>query len=277
MPQVINTNVMSLQSQRMVDRSQNSLQTSLQRLSSGLRINTAKDDAAGLALSQSLTSQINGYNQNIRNANDAVGMIQTAEGALEEVSNMVQRVRELAVQSANGNYTSAERTHLNREVSELVMEISRVADAITFNGVKVIGSTASAKMWIGQDSASAANAINVAFKDIAGTSGIGSFVTGAGISTVANALSTMTLADNAIDRINTIRADLGAKQNRFEGTVRNLQNVAANLSGSRSRIVDADFASETANMTRAQILQQAGTAMLAQANAAPQNVLSLLR
>lgn len=277
MPQVINTNVSSLQTQRFMDRSQASLGVSLERLSSGLRINSAKDDAAGLALSEGLTSQIKGFNQAVRNANDGISMLQTAEGALEEISNMVQRVRELAVQSANGNYTSAERTHINAEVIELREEMSRIADAITFNGVKVIGSNASQAMWIAQDSNSAANAIRVAFYDIAGTSGIQSFITNAGASSVVKSVSTISMADTAIARINTIRADLGAKQNRFEATVRNLQNVTANLSGSRSRLQDADFAAETAAMTRSQILQQAGTAMLAQANQAPQNVMSLLR
>jgi flagellin len=277
MPQIINTNLLSLRTQGHLDRSQSSLQTSLQRLSSGLRVNSAKDDAAGLALSEGLTAQIRGFNQAARNANDAVSMVQTAEGALEEVSNIVQRVRELAVQSANGNYTSAERTHINMEVTELRAEISRMADAVTFNGVKVVGSNASQAMWVGQDSASTVNAVRVAFYDIAGTSGIQSFLNNAGVSSVVKSVSTMAMADTAIDRINTIRADLGAKQNRFEATVRNIQNVVANLSSSRSRIMDADFAAETANMTRAQILQQAGTAMLAQANSVPQNVLSLLR
>jgi len=279
MAQVINTNIMSLNSQRALNRSQSSLQTSLQRLSSGLRINSAKDDAAGLAIATGLTKQIRGFNQAIRNANDGISLAQTAEGALDEITNMVQRVRELAVQAANGNYTATERSALNKEVTQLREEISRIADAVTFNGVKVIGSTASAKFWVGNGTASAANAINVKFVDVtsASNSTIGSFLARGGVATVASALSTMAQADNALSRINALRADLGAKQNRFESTVRSLENAVENLSASRSRVQDADFAMETANLTRAQILQQAGTAMLAQANTIPQNVLSLLQ
>jgi flagellin len=278
MAQVINTNIMSLNSQRALGTTNSALQTSLQRLSSGLRINSAKDDAAGLAVASGLTSQIRGFNQAVRNANDAISLAQTAEGALDEVTNMVQRVRELAIQASNGNYTSTERSALNKETSELVQEISRLTDRITFNGVKVIGSTAATKFWVGQGTASAANAVTISFKDIANTaSGIGSFLTNANVGTVADANSTITVADTALTRINKIRADLGAKQNRFESAVRNMQNVVENLSASRSRIQDADFAMETANLTRAQILQQAGIAMLAQANSVPQAALSLLR
>jgi flagellin len=277
MPQVVNTNIMALNSQRALNRSQSSLQSSLQRLSSGLRINSARDDAAGLAIATGLTKQIRGYNQAIRNANDGVSLAQVAEGALEEITNMVQRVRELAVQALNGNYTAAERSSLNKEVVQLRQEISRMADAVTFNGVKVIGSTAATGFWIGQGNTSADNRVAISFKDIAGASGITSFITNANVTTAGDAASTIVVADSALTRINQIRADLGAKQNRFETTVRNLQNVVENLSGSRSRVEDADFAMETASLTRAQILQQAGTAMLAQANAIPQSVLSLLR
>lgn len=278
MPQVINTNVMSLNTQRSLNKSQMDLQVSLQRLSSGLRINSAKDDAAGLQIATGLTKQVRGYNQAIRNANDGISLAQTAEGALDEISNMVQRVREIAVQSANGNYTGSERSALNKEVTQLRQEISRMSDAITFNGVKVIGSTAALKFMIGQGTASADNMVGISFRNIVGVgSGIGSFVTKAGVGTAGSALSAITLADSALTTINTIRGDLGAKQNRFESTVRSLQSVVENLSASRSRIQDADFAMETASMTRAQILQQAGVAMLSQANAVPQNVLSLLR
>jgi flagellin len=261
-----------------LNRSQTSLQTSLQRLSSGLRINSARDDAAGLAIANGLTKQIRGYNQAMRNANDGISLAQVAEGALEEITNMVQRVRELAVQASNGNYTASERSSLNKEVTELRQEISRMADAVTFNGVKVIGSTASAFFHIGQGVSAAVNQVKIQFKDIASlTSGIGSFVARAGVATTASAGSAINLSDNALTRINRIRGELGAKQNRFETTVRNLQNVVENLSASRSRVEDADFAVETANLTRSQILQQAGIAMLAQANAVPQSVLSLLQ
>ncbi|HWS03659.1 MAG TPA: flagellin [Gammaproteobacteria bacterium] len=277
MAQVINTNVMSLSSQRALNSSQGSLMTSLQRLSSGMRINSAKDDAAGLAISTGLSKQINGFNQAIRNANDGISLAQTAESALDEVTNMVQRVRELAVQASNGNYTVTERSTLNKEVVQLRQEISRMADAVTFNGVKVIGSTQSAGFQVGIGNVSANDRIKLQFKDIAGASGITSFITNANVATVGDAYSTITVADTALARINVIRGDLGAQQNRFESVVRTSESVVVSLAASRSRITDTDFAAETANLTRAQILQQAGTAMLAQANQIPQNVLSLLR
>jgi len=277
MAQVINTNVMSLSSQRALNSSQGSLMTSLQRLSSGMRINSAKDDAAGLAISTGLSKQINGFNQAIRNANDGISLAQTAESALDEVTNMVQRVRELAVQASNGNYTVTERSTLNKEVVQLRQEISRMADAVTFNGVKVIGSTQSAGFQVGIGNVSANDRIKLQFKDIAGASGITSFITNANVATVGDAYSTITVADTALARINVIRGDLGAQQNRFESVVRTAESVVVSLAASRSRITDTDFAAETANLTRAQILQQAGTAMLAQANQIPQNVLSLLR
>ena len=277
MAQVITTNVMSLNSQRALNSSQGSLMTSLQRLSSGMRINSAKDDAAGLAISTGLSKQINGFNQAIRNANDGISLAQTAESALDEVTNMVQRVRELAVQASNGNYTVTERSTLNKEVVQLRQEISRMADAVTFNGVKVIGSTQSAGFQVGIGNVSANDRIKLQFKDIAGASGITSFITNANVATVGDAYSTITVADTALARINVIRGDLGAQQNRFESVVRTSESVVVSLSASRSRITDTDFAAETANLTRAQILQQAGTAMLAQANQIPQNVLSLLR
>ena len=277
MAQVINTNVMSLSSQRALNSSQGSLMTSLQRLSSGMRINSAKDDAAGLAISTGLSKQINGFNQAIRNANDGISLAQTAESALDEVTNMVQRVRELAVQASNGNYTVTERSTLNKEVVQLRQEISRMADAVTFNGVKVIGSTQSAGFQVGIGNVSANDRIKLQFKDIAGASGITSFINNANVATVGDAYSTITVADTALARINVIRGDLGAQQNRFESVVRTSESVVVSLAASRSRITDTDFAAETANLTRAQILQQAGTAMLAQANQIPQNVLSLLR
>jgi len=278
MPQVIGTNVPGLGAQRNLNSSQATLQTSLQRLSSGLRINSAKDDAAGLQVSEGLTAQIKGYNQAMRNANDGISMAQTAEGALVEVTNMVQRVRELSVQSSNGNYTSTERSAMNAEVVELRQEISRISDAVTFNGIKVIGQSASSlNFWVGQGANSAVDAIKVNFIDITGGSGIQDFLTNAGVGTTGSAQATISAADVAINKLNEIRGDLGAKMNRFEASVRNTENVVENLSASRSRIRDADFAAESANMTRSQILQQAGSAMLAQANSLPQSVLSLLR
>jgi flagellin len=224
-----------------------------------------------------LTKQIRGFNQAIRNANDAISMAQVAEGSLAEVANMVQRIRELAVQSANGNYTDTERSSLNAESIELRAEISRLSNAVTFNGVSVVGSDDALKFQIGQGTASATNMVTMSFIDIAGANGVSQFLASAVINADSFATITIGLADTALDKINQIRADLGAKQNRFESTVRNLQNVVENLSASRSRVEDADFAVETASLTRAQILQQAGTAMLAQANSIPQSVLSLLQ
>ncbi|MBF0470528.1 MAG: flagellin FliC [Gammaproteobacteria bacterium] len=267
MAQVINTNVAAIGAQRYLNKSQGSLQTSLQRLASGLRINSAKDDAAGLSISEGLTKQIRGYNQATRNASDAISMLQTAEGGLQEISNMLQRVRELAVQSANGNYTSAQRTDLNTEVSQLTTEIDRVAGKLTFNGTKVIGSTGTVNFQVGTDSGDTVtvnltNASNVH--------------AAAAIDTVANANSAILKMDTAISTISTQRGKLGAAMNRMESVVRTNETAVENLSASRSRITDADFAAETANLTRTQILQQAGSAMLAQANSLPQNVLSLL-
>lgn len=382
MPQVINTNIASLNSQRNLNASQNSLSTALSRLSSGLRINSAKDDSAGLAISERMTAQIRGLNQAIRNANDSISLTQTAEGALAEVGNNLQRMRELAVQSSNGSNTQEDRDALNAEFTQLQAEIQRVAEQTKFNGTKLLdGSLTGAAFQIGANSgetitissianvqtsalggaltrytgtvnaaaitgfataiavggvlingtdigaiASAANAqertgqlaeainrvsaktgVSASYDTVTGdltlTSKAAITITGAtdnatiaGITNTFSAASTTTTGisalnvsgftnaqmaidqlDNALKEVNTNRADLGAIQNRFSSVVANLQATSENLSASRSRIQDADFAAETAALTRAQILQQAGTAMLAQANALPNNVLSLLR
>ncbi len=270
--QVINTNVLSLNSQRSLNRSQNAMQTSLERLSTGLRINRAKDDVAGLAISEKFTSQIRGLNQAIRNANDGISYVQTAEGGLDEITSQLQRMRELAVQSANGTYTSGNRTDLNKEYAALSAEIGRIASNTDFNGVKVLDTTASAKMQVGWE---ANQTISVQGVSAAGGN-VATAIAG-GVTTVDAANSAIANLDAAIATVTGFRADFGALQNRLESSVRNLQNVAENQSAARSRIRDADFAAETANLTRTQILQQAGVAMLAQANALPQNVLSLLR
>ncbi|MBF0219295.1 MAG: flagellin FliC [Gammaproteobacteria bacterium] len=267
MAQVINTNVASIGAQRYLNNSQNSLQVSLQRLSSGMRINSAKDDAAGLSISEGLTKQIRGYAQATRNASDAISLIQTAEGGLQEVGNMLQRVRELAVQSVNGNYTSTERAAMNAEVQLLTSEIDRVAAKLTFNGRNVIGSAVTVDFQVGAD---AGDKIAVTLTNASNVH------QGATVDTVANASNAITTMDNAIKTINSQRGELGAALNRMDSVIRTNENVIENLSASRSRILDADFAKETANLTRTQILQQAGSAMLSQANAIPQNVLSLL-
>jgi len=382
--QGINTNVMSLNSQRNLASSQSSLATSIQRLSSGLRINSAKDDAAGLAISERFSSQIRGLNQAQRNANDGISLAQTAESALGQVTNNLQRIRELAVQSANATNSSTDRAALQAEASQLMAEIDRVANQTSFNGVKLLdGSFSSALFQIGANSgdtitvSSLVDANVAALGSVTSASGQSSAVTtitsltavgagqllingtdvgasigaagtaqqrvgqvvdainnsasttgvnaaydsatnrvvltsaasivvtgtddgtrtgfnvgandGDGTAATTTGLTTLSIAsyagaslaiqqmDSALSQVNSARASLGAIQNRFESVVSSLAAASENMSAARSRIQDADFAAETANLTRAQILQQAGTAMLAQANSAPQNVLSLLK
>lgn len=383
--QVINTNSMSLNAQRNLTASQGGMAVSLQRLSSGLRINSAKDDAAGLAISERFGSQIRGLNQAVRNANDGISLAQTAEGSLGTVTNNLQRIRELAVQSSNATNTNNDRAALQTEVSQLLAEIDRVADQTSFNGVKLVdgsftgavfqvganagetitlsaitdantaalgsvtqntsaGLTVAASGLTGFATAIAAgglvingadvgaiggagsaaeragqlvNAINNVSQQsgvgaaynaatgeisltsavaitISGTtndatvagynnlSAFGTITTTTGIDTLsvgdyASSQLAIQQVDSALQTVNSARATLGAMQSRFESVVSNLSTTSENLSSARSRIQDTDFAKETANLTRAQILQQAGTAMLAQANSAPQNVLSLLR
>ena len=381
MAQVINTNVASLDAQRNLSANQNALNTSLQRLSSGMRINSAKDDAAGLAISNRFTAQINGMGQAGRNANDAISLSQTAEGALSEITNNLQRIRELAVQSGNATNSASDRAALNTEAQQLKAEIDRVASTTAFNGVKLLdGSFTGAAFQVGAnvgETITVANIVNAQSSQL-GSSSVAQ-VTGAAITTpgaltagqlvinnqdigavaggsnpanqasnlaaainswsgttkvaativnsdqvvltetdggavaitsslgaapllaatgfavgsttattqtgfatldlssVAGANTAIAQMDAALNSVDTGRATLGALQNRFSSVVANLQTAAENLSASRSRIQDTDFAAETANLTRAQILQQAGTAMLAQANALPQSVLTLLK
>jgi len=381
MPQTINTNIASLNAQRNLNGSQAASQTAMQRLSSGLRINSAKDDAAGLAISERFTSQIRGLNQAARNANDAISLSQTAEGAMASVGDNLQRIRELAVQSANATNSSSDRAALQSEVAQLKSEIDRVATQTAFNGIKLLdGSFTSAAFQVGANANETISVTGVQNSTIAGLGSVSSastqsaLVSGLGVGVVAagsltvngtdigaltavgtaqeraaqvvdavnkiagatgvnaymdtatNRLvmtsgATITLAgtdngaltgfdgatgvtaaaatttglttmdissfagatlaikqvDSALGQINTSRATLGALQNRFTSTVSNLQTAAENLSASRSRIQDTDYAAETASMTKNQILQQAGMAMLAQANQAPNNVMSLLR
>jgi flagellin len=386
MPQVINTNVLSLNAQRNLNTSGSQLATSLQRLSSGLRINSAKDDAAGLAISERFTSQIRGLNQAARNANDGISLAQTAEGALAEVGNNLQRIRELAVQSRNATNSGTDRAALNVEAKALQAEIDRVATTTSFNGVKLLdGSFTSQTFQVGANvgetinvasianaqsanlgtysyaqvtgaaataftavtagdltingvsvgaiaadtnAANRASSVAAAVNSVSAQTGVYATVlssntsqvvltnsgtvaatpnivvahagatstaaitgltaattnagTGTGfaaldISTTGGADTAISAMDAALSAVNTARANLGALQNRFSSVVATLSTTSENLSSSRSRILDADFAAETANMTRSQILQQAGTAILAQANSVPQNVLSLLR
>jgi len=272
---VINTNVMSLTAQRNLNASQNDLSTAIQRLSSGLRINSAKDDAAGLAIATRMTSQINGLNQAVRNANDGISMAQTTESALGEVTNNLQRIRELAVESANGTYSTADRAALDVEVQQRLSEIDRIASKTTFNGQNVLdGSLGTVDFQVG---ANVGDTVSVDFSTIDATTNTlgvnGISVTGAD---ATNANAAITAVDAALTTVNTARSTLGAVQNRFQSTVANLQSISESTASSRSQIQDADFAAETAAMSRAQILQQAGVSVLSQANAMPQSVLKLL-
>lgn len=271
----VNTNIASLNAQRNLTGSQSALYTSLQRLSSGLRINSAKDDAAGLAISNRMTSQINGMNQAARNANDAISLAQTAEGALDEVTSMLQRMRELAVQSVNDTNTSTDRTSLNAEFAQLKSEIQRIATTTSFNGKNVLdGTMGSATFQVGAD---AGDTITVNISATMSTGANGLAVSDDTVSTAATASAAITALDTALSTVDTFRGTLGAVQSRFESTIANVSNIAENVSAARSRIVDADFALETANLTKAQILQQAGVAMLSQANQLPQTALTLLQ
>ena len=273
MAQTINTNIMSLNAQRNLTKSQSALVTSMERLSSGLRINSAKDDAAGLAISERFTAQIRGLNVAVRNANDGVSLAQTAEGALGSVTENLQRIRELAVQSANATNSASDRDALQAEVDQLIAEIDRVATQTKFNGVALLDGSFSAQDF--QVGANSGDTITLARITDAKTATLG--VDAVDVSSAAGAGTAIGLVDTALDTINSARATLGAVQNRFESTIANLQTAAENMSAARSRIQDADFAAETAELTRTQILQQAGMAMVAQANAAPQNVLTLLQ
>ena len=274
MAQTINTNVASLNAQRNLSTSQSSLATSLQRLSSGLRVNSAKDDAAGLAISERFNAQVRGTNVAIRNANDAISLSQTAEGGISKVSDMLQRMRELAVQSANATNTTADRANLDAEFQQLGLEVTRTISSTKFNGKAVIGADAGTQTY--QVGYEVGDRVDVVSANIASAAGVSSVLAG-GITPVGGATAAMTNIDTALDSVNTERALYGAVQNRFEVIVSTLQVTAENVSAARGRIIDADFATETANLSRAQILQQAGTAMVAQANQLPQQVLQLLR
>lgn len=270
MASIINTNIPSLNAQRNLTTSQGSLNSALQRLSSGLRINSAKDDAAGLAIAEKMNAQSRGMTVAMRNANDGISAAQTAEAGISVVSGHLQRMRELAVQASSGQYDSVNRGALDKEFQQLKSEITRALDATQFNGKKLLdGSFSSINFQIGSTTTSESQ-IAVSISSV-GTSTLGS------ISDVAAATTAMSALDTAITDLNTARADLGAIQNRFEGVLSQLSAAQENTEAARSRIMDTDYASETAKLARAQILQQAGTAMLAQANALPQNVLSLLR
>jgi flagellin len=271
----VNSNISALNAQRQLINSGKSLDTSFQRLSSGLRINSAADDAAGLQISNRLTSQIQGLDQAIRNANDGISLSQVAEGAMDEITTALQRIRVLSVQSQNGINSSGDRLALQKEVSALKTEISRIATTTQFGGVKVLDGNYSSTFLVG---ANAGQKISVNIQRTGGGYGAsGLNLATLSIATLTGASAALTKIDSAISIIDSKRADLGAIQNRFQSTIRNLSNIVENVSGARSRIRDTDFAKETAELTRSQILQQASTTILSQANQRPQSALSLLQ
>jgi flagellin len=313
----INTNLISMNAQRNQSMSQSSLSTSMQRLSSGLRVNSAKDDAAGLAIAERMSTQVRGMNVAVRNANDAISMSQTAEGALSTISDNLQRMRELAVQSRNATNSSGDRDNLQREFKALQDEISRTVSGSKFNGQELFTSSTAQVYQVGagtssndqisvdavnltgtsdtaanlqtalDDAATAGtdaltvlgNIMTAATKQYDGTDGvtIGSMDSAGTATTLTDVDDAIKVLDMALDGVNNARAAYGATQNRFDAVIKNLQVNVENQSAARGRIMDADFASETANLSRAQVLQQAGTAMIAQANQLPQQVLTLLR
>ncbi|GAA0815490.1 flagellin A [Colwellia asteriadis] len=323
MPLYVNSNISSLNAQRQLSKSGGDLDTAFQRLSSGLRINSAKDDAAGLQISDRLQSQILGLNQGNRNANDGISLAQTAEGAMEEMTSMFQRVRTLAQQAANGSNTGDDRLAIQEEIRSLMDEVNRVATDTTFGGQNLLNGQYNASFQVGAD---AVQVVGFSMQNVGGTAainslsanggftvsgiaGIASAVTGQGLTTLAAGVSTIagnaiTGADDFATRflaatisvstqenaqyvlagmdsmvavVDKKRAELGAVQNRFQSTIRNQANISENLSAAKSRIKDADFAMETAKLTRAQILQQASQTILSQANQRPQAALSLLQ
>ncbi|CAM6700151.1 Flagellin [Leclercia adecarboxylata] len=286
---VINTNLLSLTTQNNLNKSQSSLGTAIERLSSGLRINSAKDDAAGQAISNRFTSNIKGLTQASRNANDGISIAQTAEGSLNEINNNLQRIRELSVQAQNGTNSASDIDSIQSEVNQRLAEIDRVASQTQFNGLKVLDSKGTISIQVG---ANDDEKIDITINDksdwsLLATTGVSNTsggavtdaddrkVTQSGVDVLAS--DVLSKIDDALKAVDNQRSDLGAIQNRFESTISNLNNTVTNLSAAQSRIQDADYATEVSNMSRAQILQQAGTSVLSQANQVPQGVLSLLR
>ena len=280
MPSVINTNLISLNAQRNTAASQTSLSTTMQRLSSGLRVNSAKDDAAGLSIAERMNAQVRGMNVATRNANDGISLAQTAEGALGKVGDALQRMRELALQSRNDTNTGADRDSLNKEFSQLSEEIKRVTGGTAFNGKTILGAGAGAQTFQIGANTTTNDVITVTTANMVTDASIAAVTGSTGIGSGSDATWLKGVIDNidgAIDKVNSERAMYGATQNRFDSVISNLNVSIENQTAARSRIMDTDFAAETSNLSRAQILQQAGNAMIAQANQLPQQVLSLLR
>ena len=290
MASIINTNLVSLNAQRNLSTSQSSLSTTMQRLSSGLRVNSAKDDAAGLAIAERMNAQVRGMNVAMRNANDGISMALTAEGALGKLSDNLQRMRELAVQAANDTNGTTDRGSLDKEFQQLAQEIARIVGSTSFNGRQLLDNDNPTVFQVGANTG-ADNQITITAVNLTGASPGGLAITAGTPPTLGGALGSllgagssapdarlsMEAIDTALDLVNNTRATFGAAQNRFEAVISNLQVAAENTASARSRIMDADFAAETANLSRTQILQQAGTAMVAQANQLPQSVLKLIQ
>ncbi len=267
MPQTINTNLKSLNAQRHLDESQSSLSTSMQRLSSGLRVNSAKDDAAGLAIATRMDAQARGIYVAIRNANDGISLAQTAEGASATINDVLQRMRELAVQSQNATNGTTDRANLDTEYQQLSAEITRIATQTKFNGTAIVGASAGSQIFqVGPNNGDTMTLTTTTITTVGG-----------GLTTAASSSTALAAIDAQIDVITTSRANYGAIINRFGFAISSLAISGENQTAAKGRIMDADFAMETANLSRAQILQQAGNAMVAQANQSPQQVMALLR
>ncbi len=280
MPQTINTNLTSLNAQRNLNASQLSLSTAMQRLSSGLRVNSAKDDAAGLAIAERMNTQVRGMAVAMRNANDGISMSQVAEGALSKVGDALQRMCELSLQARNATNSQSDKESLQKEFKQLQSEINRVLSGTSFNSKRILGADAATFTFQIGANTTDDDVVQIGFTNLASnadimsiTDTIASIGSGVGITAIASVIANI---DEAINRVNDTRAIYGATQSRFEAIISNLQVAVENQTAARSRIMDADFAAETANLSRAQILQQAGNAMVAQANQLPQQVLRLL-
>jgi len=276
MSMVINTNVMSLNAQRNLMKTQGSLSTALQRLSSGLRVNSAKDDAAGLAIATRMSSQSRGLTVAIRNANDGLSFSQTAEGAMDEIVNNLQRIRELATQAASGQYGTDDVGYMQDEVDALISEIDRIVDQTRFNDQTVLDGTyaAGSELTVFVSYKSGDDTIDIAIEAL-DTTALG--IDTADLTAAGGGEAAMTAVDTALGTVLAEKSNLGATSNRFEAAIRNLENIIENTEASKSRIMDADFASETAKLTKTMIMQQAGISVLSQANSLPQNVLALLQ
>ncbi len=280
MAQIINTNLSSINAQRNLSKSQSDMATAVQRLSSGLRVNSSKDDAAGLAIADRMQAQIRGMNVAIRNANDGISLAQVADGAFGQLSDIAQRMRELAVQSANATNNTQDRASLNQEYTQLALEITRTIQGTTFNGLAILSNGAGTQTFQVGAGTTENDKIAITSADLMALTSITDVISTNILTPGANAGGideSINMLDRMLDEINSQRAIYGAVQNRFSSVIATLQVSAENQTAARSRIMDADFAAETAALSRAQILQQAGTAMVAQANQLPQNVLSLLK